>query len=69
MFRPGERVRVITEYWRGKDQRGTVLEYGKRIRGMAKVRLDNIQRKKIRLYHRTSLEHLHALEILGEQAE
>jgi len=69
VFKKGVRVRIMTDHFKGQNQCGTVLEDGDRARtGMQdtlKVRLDDVEKRRHRYYHWTSLEKLGAVDLLG----
>lgn len=69
-FKKGTRVRILTDHWKGKDQRATVKEEGgarSYHRDQVKVKLDGVHKKRTtRFYHWTSLERLGVVDQLGE---
>ncbi len=68
-FKKGDRVRLLTMHWLGKDARGTVKEDGGQRsypRDHVKVKIDGVHKYRTRLYHWTSLEKISVVDLLGE---
>jgi len=64
-FERGDRVRIMTEHWRSRGQRGTVKKVFWAVGAWRyRVRLDGREHRTD--YNRTSLRFLSAVELLGE---